>query len=46
MLYEKPVMELIVMTAEDIVTLSIGKDDYDPTIDKTPGNPSDNPWAK
>ena len=46
MKYEKPKMELIVMMAEDIITLSIGSETYDPTIDKTPGTPSDNPWAK
>ena len=46
MLYEQPKMELVNLESEDIITLSIGKDDYDPTIDKTPGNPSDNPWAK
>ena len=45
MKYEKPVMKLVKLEAEDIITLSVNNE-YDPTIDKTPGTPSDNPWAK
>ena len=38
-------MELIDVTAQDIITLSLGGDDYDPEIDQTPGKPNNNPWA-
>ena len=42
MKYEKPVMELLKLEAMDVITLSIGKDDYDPEIKGENGN---NPWA-
>ena len=41
MKYEKPNMLLINLEAEDVITLSIGKDDYDPEIKPESGI---NPW--
>ena len=43
MKYEVPMMEMVELKTEDVITLSIGKDDYDPTIEGEGGN---NPWAK
>lgn len=43
--YEKPVMNVLALEAEDVITLSVGGSDYDPTINKDNNNPSDNPWA-
>lgn len=44
MVYQKPNMELVTIEAEDIITLSIGKDDYDPTINLDDNDPTKNPW--
>lgn len=43
MKYEKPIMTVITLETDDVITLSIGKDDYDPTIEGEGGN---NPWAQ
>ena len=45
MKYEQPMVEVIEMEAEDVITLSVGGADYDPTIDKVKGDSSQNPWA-
>ena len=39
--YEKPQMSILVLEAEDVITLSV-KNDYDPEIK---GENGDNPWA-
>ena len=41
MKYETPNMLLINLEAEDVITLSIGDDTYDPEIKKQSGT---NPW--
>ena len=41
MKYEKPEMQLVNLEALDIITLSVGKDDYDPEIKSESGT---NPW--
>lgn len=45
MLYETPKMELILCEYGQVFTLYVSNN-YDPTLDKTPGEPSDNPWAE
>ena len=42
MKYEKPVMKVMMLEAEDIITLSVGGDDYDPEI--KPEDGKTNPW--
>ena len=42
MKYEDPNMMIIRLEREDVITLSVGSDDYNPTIDSETGN---NPWA-
>ena len=41
MKYEKPIMAVITFEAEDVITLSVGNDNYDPTIK----GKEDDPWA-
>ena len=45
MKYEQPNMKLVVLESEDVITLSVGDASYDPTIDKVPGDSTQNPWA-
>ena len=42
--YEQPTMNVMNLEAEDVITLSIGKDDYDPTIDSDNKVDGKNPW--
>lgn len=42
MKYEKPNMILILLDEKDIITLSIGDDNYDPEIKPSEGQT--NPW--
>ena len=42
MKYEMPRMELLVFETADVITLSVGNENYDPIIE---GEPGKNPWA-